>query len=140
MLFRSIDEAKDVQWSFKVWSEKKQGTRVAELPNDLQNLVRGKKAAEWTDAERKRLFDWWLENDYQGGRETLERPRAEKLAEESRKKALSDQIPATLVMADLPQPRQANVMVRGQYDKPGEPVVRAVPAAFHPLQIGRAHV
>ena len=128
-----IDEAKDVQWSFKVWSEKKQGTRVAELPNDLQNLVRGKKAAEWTDAERKRLFDWWLENDYQGGRETLERPRAEKLAEESRKKALSDQIPATLVMADLPQPRQANVMVRGQYDKPGEPVVRAVPAAFHPL-------
>ncbi len=128
-----IDEAKDIQWSFKVWSEKKQGSRVAELPTDLQNLVRGKKAAQWTEPERKRLLDWWLENEFQGGRETLDGLRAEKLAEESRKKALTDQIPATLVMADLPQPRQAHVMTRGQYDKPGGPVTRGVPSAFHPL-------
>ena len=128
-----IEEAKDIQWSFKVWSEKKQGSRVAELPGDLQNLVRGKKAALWTDAERKRLLDWWLENEFQGGREKLDGMRADKLAEESRKKTLNDQIPATLVMADLPQPRQAHVMIRGQYDKPGEAVSRGVPAAFHPL-------
>jgi len=128
-----IDEAKDIQWSFKVWSEKKQGSRVAELPGDLQNLVRGKKAAEWTEPERKRLLDWWLENEFQGGKEKLDGLRAEKLAEESKKKALTDQIPATLVMADLPQQRQAHVMTRGQYDKPGEPVTRGVPAAFHPL-------
>jgi hypothetical protein len=106
---------------------------VAELPGDLQNLVRGKKAAQWTDAERKRLLDWWLENEFQGGKEMLDGLRAAKLAEESRKKALNDMIPATLVMADLPQPRQAHVMTRGQYDKPGEPVSRGVPAAFHPL-------
>ena len=36
-------------------------------------------------------------------------------------------------MAELPQLRQANVMIRGQYDKPGEAVSRGVPAAFHPL-------
>jgi hypothetical protein len=128
-----IEEAKDVQWSFKFWSEKKQGSLVAELPRDLQTLVRGKKAAQWTDAERKRLLDWWLENEFQGGKEQLDGLRAAKLAEESRKKALTDMIPATLVMADLPQPRQAHVMTRGQYDKPGEPVSRGVPAAFHPL-------
>ena len=128
-----IEEAKDVQWSFKFWSEKKQGSRVAELPGDLQNLVRGKKAAQWTDAERKRLLDWWLENEFQGGKEKLDGLRAAKLAEESRKKALNDLIPATLVMADLPQPRQAHVMIRGQYDKPGDAVSRGVPAAFHPL-------
>jgi mono/diheme cytochrome c family protein len=128
-----IEEAKDVQWSFKFWSEKKQGSRVAELTGDLQNLVRGKKAAQWTDAERKRLLDWWLENEFQGGKEKLDGLRAAKLAEESRKKALNDLIPATLVMADLPQPRQAHVMIRGQYDKPGDAVSRGVPAAFHPL-------
>ena len=128
-----IEEAKDVQWSFKFWSEKNQGSRVAELPGDLQTLVRGKKAALWTDAERKRLLDWWLENEFQGGREQLDGLRAAKLAEESRKKALNDMIPATLIMAELPQPRQAKVMIRGQYDKPGEAVSRGVPAAFHPL-------
>ena len=128
-----IDEAKDIQWSFKLWSEKKQGSRVAELPGDLQTLVRGKKAVEWSVPERKRLLDWWLENEFQGGREQLDGLRAAKLAEESRKKALNDMIPATLVMAELPQLRQANVMIRGQYDKPGEAVSRGVPAAFHPL-------
>jgi hypothetical protein len=71
-----IDEAKDIQWSFKLWSEKKQGSRVAELPGDLQTLVRGKKAAEWSAPERKRLLDWWLENEFQGGREQLDGLRA----------------------------------------------------------------
>ncbi len=128
-----IEEAKDLQWSFQFWSEKMQGTRVEALPGDLQNLVRGKKAALWTDAERKRLLDWWLENEFQGGKEQLDGLRAVKLAEESRKKALNDMIPSTLVMAELPKLRQANVMIRGQYDKPGEAVSRGVPAAFHPL-------
>jgi hypothetical protein len=128
-----VEEAKDLQWSFQFWSEKMQGSRVEALPGDLQTLVRGKKAALWTDAERKRLLDWWLENEFQGGKEQLDGLRAVKLAEESRKKALNDQIPSTLVMAELPKLRQANVMIRGQYDKPGEAVSRGVPAAFHPL-------
>jgi hypothetical protein len=37
-------------------------------------------------------------------------------------------------MRDLPKPRQANIMLRGAYDKPGDPVERAVPAIFPPLQ------
>ena len=128
-----VEEAKDLQWSFQFWSEKMQGSRVEALPGDLQTLVRGKKAALWTEAERKRLLDWWLENEFQGGKEQLDGLRAVKLAEESRKKALNDMIPSTLVMAELPKLRQANVMIRGQYDKPGEAVSRGVPAAFHPL-------
>ena len=129
-----VEPAKDVQWSWKVWSEKKQGTRVEELPPDLQTLVRGKKAAEWSPAEVTRLKDWWLENEYQGAREVVEGVRAERLALEATKKTLSEQIPSTLVMADLPQPRQAFLMTRGQYDKPGEKVSRATPAVFPPLR------
>ena len=37
-------------------------------------------------------------------------------------------------MKDLPQPRQAHVMMRGQYDKPGEPVARRVPRFLPPLE------
>jgi hypothetical protein len=57
-----VDPAKDPQWSWKVWTEKNQGKRVAELPYDLQTLVRGKKAVEWTEAETKRVKEWWYEN------------------------------------------------------------------------------
>lgn len=128
-----IDPAKDAQWSWKVWVEKNQGRRVAELPNDLQTLVRGKKAAEWSDKETARVKEWWLENEYQGAREIVDGVRAQKLAFESKKKALEEVIPATFIMADLPEQRESFVMDRGQYDKPKDKVTRGTSAIFPPL-------
>jgi len=128
-----VDPKSDPQWSWKVWVEKNQGQRVAALPNDLQTLVRGKKAAEWPEADAKRVQDWWLENEYQGAKSLIEGARGERLALEAKKKALDDAIPATFIMADMEKPRDAFIMQRGAYDKPGEKVARAVPAAFPPL-------
>ncbi|WP_345737800.1 PSD1 and planctomycete cytochrome C domain-containing protein [Prosthecobacter algae] len=128
-----VDPAKDQQWSWKVWVTKNQGTRVAALPQDLQTLVRGKKAAEWTEAEAKQVKDWWFENEYQGARDIVNGVRGQKLALESKRKALEDLIPATFIMADLPQPRESFIMNRGQYDQPGEKVGRGTPAVFPPL-------
>ena len=39
----------------------------------------------------------------------------------------------TFVMADLPKPRQSYVMIRGQYNQPGEKVSRNVPSFLPPL-------
>lgn len=128
-----VDPARDPQWSWKVWMEKNQGRRVEGLPNDLLTLVRGKKAAEWSAAEAKRVQDWWFENEYQGARAIVEGVRGEKLAVESKKKALEDTIPATFIMADMPQERESFVMVRGQYNKPGDKVARGTPAFLPPL-------
>jgi hypothetical protein len=57
------------------------------------------------------------------------------LAIQAKKKALDDTIPASFVMADLPpnEQREAFVMMRGQYDKPGDKVTRGTPAVFPPL-------
>ena len=128
-----VDPAKDAQWSWQVWVTKNQGRRVEGLSNDLQVLVRGKKSVEWPEAEVKRLKDWWFENEFQGAREIVQGVRAEKLALESKRKALEDVIPASFIMADLPQPRESFVMQRGQYDKPGDRVSRGTPAVFPPL-------
>lgn len=134
-----IEPAKDAQWSWQVWQKKYQGTRVAELPGDLQTLVRGKKPELWTKEEGAKVRDWWLENEYQGAREIVEGVRSARLALESQKKTLVDGIPTSLVMADLPQQRQAHVMVRGQYDKPGDKVSRRTPVAFPALPTKTAY-
>jgi mono/diheme cytochrome c family protein len=44
-----------------------------------------------------------------------------------------DAIVGTMTYADVPQPRDAFVMMRGQYDQPGEKVEPAVPAIFPAL-------
>ena len=38
-----------------------------------------------------------------------------------------------MVMAEIPQPRTAHILIRGQYDKPGDAVETAVPAVLSPL-------
>lgn len=47
--------------------------------------------------------------------------------------ALVESFPTTMVMEELPTPRPAFILLRGQYDKPGEPVSRGVPACLPPL-------
>ena len=55
------------------------------------------------------------------------------------KKALDDffaNVPTTMVMEELPQPREAHILKRGEYDKPGDVVPRALPAMLPPLPAG----
>ena len=58
--------------------------------------------------------------------ESLKRERAELLAG----------VPTTMVMQELEKPRAAHLLVRGQYDQPGEPVSAGVPACLPPLPAG----
>ncbi len=43
------------------------------------------------------------------------------------KERISGEIPTTLVWKELSKPRQAHMLIRGQYDQPGDPVERATP-------------
>ncbi|MCA9117822.1 MAG: DUF1549 domain-containing protein, partial [Planctomycetaceae bacterium] len=45
-------------------------------------------------------------------------------------------LPTVMVMQELPEPRPAHVLLRGEYNQPGEQVSRAVPAALPPLPAG----
>jgi hypothetical protein len=44
-----------------------------------------------------------------------------------------ESLPTVMIMDELPKPKDAFVLIRGQYDKPGEKVSRAVPAALNAL-------
>eukprot|EP00456_Euglypha_rotunda_P042306 TRINITY_DN32_c1_g4_i1.p1 TRINITY_DN32_c1_g4~~TRINITY_DN32_c1_g4_i1.p1 ORF type:complete len:1053 (+),score=274.99 TRINITY_DN32_c1_g4_i1:413-3571(+) len=46
--------------------------------------------------------------------------------------------PNVMVMKELPQPRDAFILIRGEYDKPGDKVSAGLPKAFPPLPPGTA--
>jgi hypothetical protein len=49
---------------------------------------------------------------------------------------LDKKIPTTMVMEEMPKPRETFMLVRGQYDKKGEKVAAGVPASLPPLPGG----
>src|SRR5262249_50293448 len=56
----------------------------------------------------------------------MEKARQARLAGETR-------IPTTMVMSEKPMRENTFVLIRGQYDKPGEKVEPGVPASLNPL-------
>ncbi len=56
---------------------------------------------------------------------------------EQRRRELLDTIPTTMVMQELPKPRDTHILLRGQYDKPGEKVTPGVPSVLSPWPEGQ---
>jgi mono/diheme cytochrome c family protein len=54
----------------------------------------------------------------------------------SARSAFEESIPTVMVMQDLPQPREAHILIRGEYDKPGERVEPGLPRLFGALPDG----
>lgn len=128
-----IDPANDPAWSYQVWLKRNQGRRVEELPLDLRDVVRGKKPEQWPAEQARRVKEFWLQNLYEGAPAEMAALKGELALVQSKKSDIENTVPATFVMKDLDVPRQAFVMMRGQYDKPGDKVARSTPAVFPPL-------
>ena len=90
--------------------------------------MKGKPPSEWSEANEKRIFLHWLGYLFKGGNESLQALRDEKGRLTEEQKEIRKNIAVTFIMADLPKPRPSFVMLRGQYDQPGEKVSRNVPS------------
>jgi hypothetical protein len=86
-------------------------------------------AEQWTAAQKAIVLDFFLTRHHAAFRDVLARHR--ELQDQLRR--LEGLFPSTLVMEELSQPRQAHVLIRGQYDQPGEPVQPGTPAVLPPL-------
>jgi hypothetical protein len=88
-------------------------------------------AAARSAKDRAELLRYFLTHPY-------DRRRANELVVklEGEKRAIENKIPTTMVMHEMDKPRDTFVLVRGQYDKPGDKVTPAVPAFLPPLPDG----
>jgi hypothetical protein len=88
----------------------------------------GKLEAEWSDSERQAIENYFLSDVPSPIRETDAKIQANRKALAETMEAL----PTTMVMKEG-KTRDAFVLLRGEYDKPGVKVDRAVPAVLPPL-------
>jgi hypothetical protein len=88
--------------------------------------------AKRTPAQKAELAKFYRENADNPAK------RAE-VAVAAAKKALDAvyaEVSSTMVMEEVAQPREAHILKRGEYDKPGDVVPRALPAVMPPLPAG----
>ncbi len=129
----TTNPATDPDWSWQVWKNQPEGERRRDLPDALGRGLQGRKPETWSKKEYREVFDHWLRTRFQGVREKLEPLENEKAPLLAEKSKIEEEVPITMIMADLPEARESFVMERGQYDNPGERVSRDVPSFLPPL-------
>lgn len=117
--------------SFAAW---KQVQRAGDngLEKNLQEILQLEEGTA-TEAQAKQLLAHFVEHVYTKTREVFESLHKQLANTRLQMKEFEKSLPATLVMADMPERRQAHLLIRGEYDKPGDAVESGVPAIFPPL-------
>ncbi|MFN9371535.1 MAG: PSD1 and planctomycete cytochrome C domain-containing protein [Planctomycetaceae bacterium] len=125
----------DPRASFVAWWKDRTGVDTPGIPADLAAPLKEGPEKEVAPEIKARLRQYFLQTaarpasaDWRQARARLDLARAQRLV-------LEESLPGTFIFKDLDQPRDAFVMTRGQYDKPGEKVTPAVPAIFPPLKL-----
>ncbi|HLH55315.1 MAG TPA: PSD1 and planctomycete cytochrome C domain-containing protein, partial [Verrucomicrobiae bacterium] len=127
------DPAVNPYQSFAAWSatERRVGDKSG-APDDIKELLK-KEPAKLEAADQKKLKDYYLRNVYEDSEGHLAAIRAEMKPVRHDKDQLDQKITATMVSKELEKPRPSWILIRGQYDKHGQPVGPGVPAILPPL-------
>ncbi|MCA9038984.1 MAG: PSD1 domain-containing protein [Planctomycetaceae bacterium] len=92
--------------------------------------------AERTPEQSATVQHYYLENVNPAARQKFAAIKADIEAKAKERTDYENNIPSTLVMEDMAEPREAFMLIRGEYDKPSEKVERGVPTVFPPLPEG----
>jgi hypothetical protein len=104
------------------------------LPESLKTAL-GTEAAKRTAPQRAEIEKFYVANTKNPVRDT-----ESQLAELRKKfKETTDSQHSSMVMREAAAPRQAFLLNRGEYDRPGAPVPRALPAVLPPLPEGASN-
>jgi hypothetical protein len=125
-----VDPARDPLSSLSVWIAQNQGKEPKELPENLRKIFKDVPADQRTPEQTRMLREYYLNKVCTETRSTMDPLNTAVIDLRQQRDKFQDQIPQTFIWRDMDKPRDSFVMVRGQYDAPGEKVARAVPAVF----------
>lgn len=128
------DPAVDPRRSLTAWRKAQQGKDVAGAPAEINALLKEPLDKDLNPEQQKRLRDYYVRQVCLDTRPRFQSVLDELAALHRQRGELDGAIPASFIFRDLDQPRQSYVMVRGQYDQPGEKVEPGGPAILPPLK------
>jgi hypothetical protein len=129
-----IDPAADPALSLAAWRAAQAGKDTPGAPGDLNGWLKEGPAAPRTPEELQRIRDFYVRQVCTTTRGPFT-PLQDQLAAIAKERGDYDgTVPSTFVFNDLAQPRESHVMLRGQYDKPGEKVEPNTPAILPALR------
>lgn len=88
--------------------------------------IRAKSWVNRTPAEARKLREYFLAH---AASDSLRAAHEQVLAAERNLQEFKESLPTVMVMEELKEPRETHILLRGQYDQPGERVTYDVPAA-----------
>ncbi|MBL8890594.1 MAG: PSD1 domain-containing protein [Planctomycetaceae bacterium] len=128
-----VNPANDPAFSFQAWWRAISTSDLSGIPSELHEVAKqGPSDSANADSVAK-LREHYLLLHCQTTRTALATFHQGLLQAEQQLRDLEAGLASTFVFADLPTPRQAHVMTRGQYDQPGAAVEPNVPKVLPAL-------
>ena len=104
-------------------------SNVTAYPEELVAI--GKKAQDqWSEAESQTVFDYFIEREYLETSPEIRKIKSEIAATQGKASALKSAAPTTMVMVQKSEPNPAFILMRGDFQAPGEQVQPDVPSIF----------
>lgn len=121
--------------SLLAWEAHDRSLEKSDVPQPVRDAIKVE-ADKRTPEQSKLIRDHFVQFVHPKTRVAFE-PLQKQLDDLTKQRAEIDgAIAVTMIMEDLPQPRDTFVLKRGEYDKPGDKVEANVPAVFPPMPEG----
>ncbi len=130
------DPAADPTRSLLAWWTSQKGKDTPGAPGDINAIAKAGPDGKHTPEQAKKLRDYYLQTVCAETKPKLGALFGELTALRNQRQGVEQSIPGTFIFRDLPQPREAFVMLRGDYTKKGDKVEPGTLAILPALQKG----
>ncbi len=115
--------------SLLAWESYDKAQAQSTVPQPIRDAIK-LESDKRNDDQKKQIREYFLTNVYAKSQPVLAPLNAKIAALNKQRTDLDGAIPSTMVMADMPQLRDTNILIRGAYNKKGDKVTHGIPAAL----------
>ena len=126
----AVNPSTDPKLSFQAWWQQIAGKDIPGFPDAIKELA---KAGPKPDVDTTALKRYYVQTVCETTKSNFTEFSSQLDGLKKERQRLEDSVPSTFIFKDMPSPRESFVMMRGAYDKKGEPVQPDVFAFLPPL-------